>query len=143
MICGVFTTTKKDLGNENKQLITRVLFSFFFFGGVGGVLVKSTIFYGWFVFCLPKKILEKSKKLHITRKISFKFLLGGPPEIVKSPAPPSPKNTKNFYVYRWFHCRPLSPNNLSYESPLFRSLSFTLDYFLDFDCSYYTVTFIA
>ena len=96
MICGVFTTTKKDLENEKKQLITRILFSFFILSVGGGE--NLPFFTGDLYFVYQKKTLEKSKKLQITRKISFKFLLGGPPEIVKSPAPPSPKNTKKFYV---------------------------------------------
>ena len=101
---------KKNLKMKKKQLITRILFSFFILSVAG---VKSTIFYGWFVFCLQKKTLEKSKKLQITRKISFKFLLGGPPEIVRSPAPPSPKNTKKFYVWFAFLTYLMSPLCLS------------------------------
>ena len=96
MICGVFTTTKKELENEKKTTNhTYFVFIFYFFGGGG------KIYHFLRVICIlftKKKTLEKSKKLQITRKISFKFLLGGPPEIERSPAPPSPKNTKKFYV---------------------------------------------
>ena len=72
---------------------TYFVFIFYFFGGGG------KIYHFLRVICIlftKKKTLEKSKKLQITRKISFKFLLGGPPEIVKSPSPPSPKIQRNF-----------------------------------------------
>ena len=36
VICGVFTTTTKDLGNEKKQQIKRILFSFFILSVGGG-----------------------------------------------------------------------------------------------------------
>ena len=60
-----------------------------------------------------KRVLNFQKKLQITSKISFKFLLGGPPEIVRSPAPPSPKNTKKFYVCFAFLTYLMSPLCLS------------------------------
>ena len=88
---------------------TYFVFIFYFVGGGG------KIYHFLRVICIlfTKKTLEKSKKLQITRKISFNFLLGGPPEIVRSPAPPSPKNTKKFYVWFAFLTYLMSPLCLS------------------------------
>ena len=97
-----YNNQKRTWKWKKKQLITRILFSFFILSVAG---VKSTIFYGWFVFCLQKKTLEKSKKLQIKRKISFNFLLGGPPRNSKIPRSSLAKKYKeilrvicNFYL---------------------------------------------
>ena len=76
MICGVFTTTKKDLGNENKQLITRILFFLFFRWGGGNL----PFFTGDLYFVYQKKSWKSQKNYKSDVKFHLNFYWAGPPK---------------------------------------------------------------